>query len=68
MFEDFLEDEEIRKTHREPPPPGSEEERLQQLRDKWYKDCEDIMRSPPDGLPPWRVVNHRIPLIDPDKR
>lgn len=67
VLRDTVEDEKIRRTHRVPPVPGSEEEKLQKLRDKWFNDCEDILRKPPDGLPPWRVVNHRIPIID-DKK
>ena len=65
---DVMEDEAIRRTHREEAQPGSEEEKLQQLRDQWMKECEDIMHPPPDGLPPWREVNHSIPLIDPNKQ
>ena len=68
IMKDVLEDEEIRKTHRPKPEPGSEEERLQKLRDKWFEENSDIMQSPPDGLPPWREVNHSIPLIDPGKQ
>lgn len=67
-LQDFIEDEQIRRTHRETPVPGSSEEKLQELRDKWFHHYEDIMQSPPKGLPPWRVVNHRIPLIDPQKQ
>ena len=68
IVKDFFEDEAIRAMHENPPEPGSEKEKISKLRDKWYKECEDIMRPPPDGLPPWREVNHRIPLIDPDKK
>jgi hypothetical protein len=32
------------------------------------KSCEDIMRGAPEWLPPLREVNHRIPLVDGDKR
>ena len=60
----IIEDEKIRKTHREPAKEGSEEERLQHLRDKWFQEYEDIIRPPPLELPPWREVNHAIPLID----
>ncbi|KAJ3015068.1 hypothetical protein NUW54_g1142 [Trametes sanguinea] len=43
------------------------EEELNKLRDKWYKATEDIMRPPLEELPPFREVNHRIPLIDEKK-
>ncbi|TFK78887.1 hypothetical protein K466DRAFT_606578 [Polyporus arcularius HHB13444] len=68
VMQDYLDDEEIRKTHREPVEPNSEEERLQQLRDKWLAEYDDMLRPPPPGLPPWRAVNHRIPLIDENKQ
>ena len=68
ILQDYIEDEEIRKTHREPAEPGSEEDKLQQLRDKWLAEYDDMLRPPPPGLPPWRVVNHRIPLIDENKQ
>jgi hypothetical protein len=32
------------------------------------KSCEDIMRGAPEWLLPLRKVNHRIPLVDEDKR
>ncbi|KAL7281608.1 hypothetical protein ACG7TL_004925 [Trametes sanguinea] len=61
------EDEIIRRTH-----VGfvidEKEEELQKLRDKWYEKTEDIMRPPPETLPPFREVNHRIPLIDEQKK
>ncbi|KAL7277449.1 hypothetical protein ACG7TL_009311 [Trametes sanguinea] len=43
-------------------------EELQKLRDKWYAKTEDIMRPPPETLPPFREVNHCIPLIDEQKK
>ena len=42
-FQDYLDDEQIRKTHREPAETGSEEERLQQLRDEWFKEYDDML-------------------------
>ncbi|KAJ8482182.1 hypothetical protein ONZ51_g5522 [Trametes cubensis] len=44
------------------------EEELIKLREKWYAKTEDIMRPPPDELPPYREINHRIPLIDEQKK
>ncbi|KAJ2989339.1 hypothetical protein NUW54_g8816 [Trametes sanguinea] len=44
------------------------EEELQKLRDKWYAKTEDIMRSLPETLSPCCEVNHRIPLIDKQKK
>lgn len=64
ILKDFLDDEEIKRTHREPVTEGSEELKLQEKRDKWFAVYEDILRSPPAELPPWREVNHKIPLID----
>ena len=54
-----LKDEEIRQTL------DTEPER-RALREKWLKECEDIMRPPPLELPPFREINHSIPLIDPE--
>ncbi len=68
VLQDYIEDEEIRKTHRDPVEIGGEEDQLQKLRDKWLAEYDDMLRSPPPGLPPWRVVNHRIPLIDENKQ
>ena len=68
MVKDFLKDKAIHATCEEPPEPGSEKEKIQRLYEKWYKECEDIMQPPPDGLLPWQVVSHRILLIDPDKQ
>ena len=65
---ELVEDEDIRNSHREPAKAGSEEEHLQELRDKWFQAYEDMLRPPPPELPPWREVNHRIPLIDEHKQ
>ena len=61
-----LEDEIIRRTHVGFVIDESEEE-LNRLRERWYKETEDIMRPAPETLPPYREINHRIPLIDEKK-
>ena len=37
------------------------------LRERWLKEISDITGPIPLELPPFREVNHRIPLIDPKK-
>lgn len=41
---------------------------LPRLREKWKTSCKDIMQGAPPRLPPFRVITHRIPLIDDKKR
>ena len=55
----FIKDEEIRQTLDTDP-------KLSALREKWLHECEDIMKPPPLELPPFREINHSIPLIDPN--
>src|ERR1700683_3270339 len=43
------------------------EEQLPDLRKKWVESAADITGAPPH-LPPFREVNHKIPLIDEQKR
>ncbi|TFY52055.1 hypothetical protein EVJ58_g10224, partial [Rhodofomes roseus] len=43
----LLIDEEIRQSLKADP-------QLDALHEKWLKECEDIMRPPPPGLPPYR--------------
>ncbi|KXN91841.1 hypothetical protein AN958_11660 [Leucoagaricus sp. SymC.cos] len=38
------------------------------LRKKWFKENQDIMQGPPEKLPPFHEVNHKIKLIDGNKR
>src|SRR5215510_7490251 len=38
------------------------------LRDQWFIRYEDIMQGAPESLPPLRPINHKIPLINEDKR
>ena len=40
------------------------EKHLQELRDRWMEKGKDLMDEIPLCLPPWREVNHRIPIID----
>jgi hypothetical protein len=44
------------------------EEDIPQLREEWKKSCHDIMQGAPEQLLPLRDVNHRIPLINENKR
>ncbi|KAL1936849.1 hypothetical protein VTO73DRAFT_6918 [Trametes versicolor] len=64
---DAWEYEEIRRSHVGFVINDDEEKELVKLREKWYKSTEDIMRPAPEELPPFREVNHRIPLIDEKK-
>lgn len=41
---------------------------IPRLRKIWLESCKDIMSGVPEEMPPFREVNHTIPLIDPDKR
>ncbi|OJT03494.1 hypothetical protein TRAPUB_5848, partial [Trametes pubescens] len=64
---DQWEYEEIRRSHIGFVIDNDEEKEIAKLREKWYKSTEDIMRPAPEELPPFREVNHRIPLIDEKK-
>jgi hypothetical protein len=41
-------------------------EEREHLRTKWLKEFEPLTSGIPEGLPPWREVNHRIELVDPN--
>jgi hypothetical protein len=41
---------------------------IPRLRADWIQSCQDIMKGVPEALPPFRVVNHHIPLIDENKQ
>ena len=41
---------------------------IQRLRDRWFAEYADILNGVPSVLPPLREINHRIPLIDENKR
>lgn len=43
-------------------------QKIQELCEWIAQEFTDIMNGVPPELPPFREVNHRIPLIDPDKR
>jgi hypothetical protein len=38
------------------------------LREQWFERCSDLLGPIPLELPPFREVNHRIPLIDENLR
>lgn len=59
--------EEIRRSHVGFVINDDEEKELVKLREKLYQATEDIMCPAPEELPPFREVNHRIPLIDKKK-
>ncbi|KDQ60522.1 hypothetical protein JAAARDRAFT_85313, partial [Jaapia argillacea MUCL 33604] len=40
----------------------------QKLRDKWTAQCADLLGTIPLELPPLREINHKIPLVDENKR
>ena len=40
------------------------EKDIPRLREWWLESCKDIMSSVPEELPPFREVNHTIPLVD----
>ena len=41
---------------------------IPRLCEKWRKECEDIIKGALERLPPMREVNHRIPIVDENKR
>src|ERR1700677_538519 len=43
------------------------EEQLPDLHNKWVESAADILTGAPPHLPPFREVNHKIPLIDEQK-
>src|SRR5215470_11103300 len=52
----------------EPPLVDEEEEKLlAKLRAGWEEKAADIMKGAPNKLPPFREINHKIPLIDENK-
>ena len=47
---------------------NKEEQELPDLRAKWVESASDILTGAPPRLPPFREANHKIPLIDENKR
>ncbi len=43
-------------------------EDIPRLRQQWYDEYEELLQGVPDTMPPYRMVNHEIPLVDPEKR
>ncbi|PBK97567.1 hypothetical protein ARMGADRAFT_922202, partial [Armillaria gallica] len=39
-------------------------EHIPSLRQEWYDEFEDLLQGVPEQMPPFREVNHEIPLID----
>ncbi|KIK49944.1 hypothetical protein GYMLUDRAFT_119642, partial [Collybiopsis luxurians FD-317 M1] len=61
------EGEEVRELTRQNQTPYTEED-IPRLRKKWINSCKDIMNGVPEKMPPFREVNHSIPLIDENKK
>jgi len=52
-----------------PPRENEEENRLlEELRAGWIEKAADLLTGMPNQLPPFREINHRIPLIDEQKQ
>jgi hypothetical protein len=59
----------INEEHYDPPEVDPKEaELLAKLRAGWVEKAADILTGVPRRLPPFREINHKIPLIDEDKR
>ena len=41
---------------------------IPELRERWIDKISDLVGGVPPKLPPWRLINHQIKLIAPDKR
>src|ERR1700683_118713 len=41
---------------------------IPRLRAKWFEECSDLLGPIPLELPPFREINHRIPLMEEDLR
>src|SRR5258706_2403997 len=54
--------------HHDPQPRGLTKDDIPRLQDRWLEEIRDIMGPIPFTLPPFREVNHCIPLIDPTKQ
>ncbi len=44
------------------------EEDLDQLRQHWYEEYEELLQGVPNWMTPWWAINHEIPLIDDEER
>ena len=55
-------------TDKAPRPKKEEKDDLDNLREGWHDKYKDILQGVPEEIPPLRMVNHEINLIDPDKR
>jgi len=44
------------------------EEDIPRLRQQWYNEFHDILQGTPETLPPLQEVNHKINIIDPNKK
>jgi hypothetical protein len=64
QLEAALEDEK----YRSPPEDEEEAARLADLRAGWLEKASDILTGVPERLLPFREINHKIPLIDENKK
>ncbi len=44
------------------------EDDIPELKQAWYDEYEDLLQGVPETMPPFRAVNHEIPLIDPTQK
>ncbi|PBK70531.1 hypothetical protein ARMSODRAFT_1018059 [Armillaria solidipes] len=44
------------------------EDDIPRLKQAWYDEYEELLQGVPETMPPFRIVNHEIPLVDPDKK
>ncbi len=47
---------------------GTQDNVIPHLRSKWIEEYKDILSGVPEQLPPLREINHKITLIDEEKR
>ncbi len=44
------------------------EDDIPELKQRWYDKYKDLLQGVPETMPPFRTVNHKIPLIDPTQK
>ena len=57
----------LENTYGSPPEDEEEAELLAKLRAAWEEKAADILTGVPHRLPPFREINHKIPLLDDNK-
>jgi hypothetical protein len=61
-------DENQEKKRTAKPRPSSEKEQIERICQSILEDYEDMLNGVPEKQPPFREINHKIPLIDENKR